>query len=213
MTPIASRHPRTMPPREGLIARALRWARDRRSLAELDGRLLRDVGLTRADVALGVPFTVPSVGLGRCPGTTYASGVRRLGWLNARGWCLKLYAPEACAAGLRSDDLAVAGRAVRAVLAESRPAPVAGFALLVHPADDAAPAGILALTVYWWESADLHRSALLLGDPPRRAPDRAGRLGSAAELDLLARETRAWRATVLEATAPSPAAYLAECCA
>lgn len=168
------------PPREGAIARTLRWARDRRSLAELDGRLLRDVGLTRGDVALGVPFAAPPIASAEHRNPVPASGIRRLGRLDARGWCLKLYAPEGCAAGLRPEDLAVAGRAFRAALAEPRPAPTPGFALLGHPADATVPPGILALTAYWWEGADLHRSALLLGDAPRRAPDRAGRLGSPA---------------------------------
>ncbi|WP_408871504.1 DUF1127 domain-containing protein [Craurococcus roseus] len=57
------REPRTAPAagpaREGPIARALRWAQDRRSLVELDDRLLRDVGLTRGDVTLGTPLASP----------------------------------------------------------------------------------------------------------------------------------------------------------
>ncbi len=56
------------PAREGAVARALRWAEDRRRLAELDGRLLRDVGLTRGDVALGTPFAAPRAGRDRTRG-------------------------------------------------------------------------------------------------------------------------------------------------
>ena len=52
------------PAREGAVARALRWAKDRRRLSELDERLLRDVGLTRGDVVLGTPF-VARAGRGR----------------------------------------------------------------------------------------------------------------------------------------------------
>ncbi|WP_160938537.1 DUF1127 domain-containing protein [Teichococcus coralli] len=41
---------------EGAWARALRWTADRRRLQEMDDRLLRDIGLTRADVAQDLPF-------------------------------------------------------------------------------------------------------------------------------------------------------------
>ncbi|HEX2524881.1 MAG TPA: DUF1127 domain-containing protein [Geminicoccus sp.] len=52
-------------PFEGTFTRAIRWTRDRRTLAELDDRLLRDIGLTRADVARGSPFKAGSTGYGR----------------------------------------------------------------------------------------------------------------------------------------------------
>ena len=39
-----------------LCRRAQRFLTDRRHLMELDARLLSDVGLTREDVARGVPF-------------------------------------------------------------------------------------------------------------------------------------------------------------
>jgi hypothetical protein len=44
------------PGSESVFARACRLLADRRHLAELDPRLLRDVGLTSEDVARGVPF-------------------------------------------------------------------------------------------------------------------------------------------------------------
>lgn len=44
------------PPDESGWARLLRWIEDRQNLAELDDRLLRDVGLTREDVARNTPF-------------------------------------------------------------------------------------------------------------------------------------------------------------
>jgi len=43
-------------PRENAWARAWRWMADRRHLAEMDDRLLRDVGLTREDVRRSLPF-------------------------------------------------------------------------------------------------------------------------------------------------------------
>ena len=59
---------RPSPRQEGWVPRALRWAGDRRHLAELDDRLLRDVGLTRADLAHGTPFApVPPFRAGGCP--------------------------------------------------------------------------------------------------------------------------------------------------
>jgi hypothetical protein len=213
MPSVVSRRLHAKPPREGWVARTLRWARDRRDLAELDDRRLLDLGLTRTDVALGIPFALPKIAATERRNTTRTSGIRRLGWLDLRGWCLKLYSLERCAAGLRPEDLAAAGRAAQAALAEPRPAPVSGFALLGLPAENLIPAATLTLTAYWWEGADLYRSALLLGDPPRRAPNHGGWIGSVAELDLLAREARAWRTAVLEAATPSPAAYLTECCA
>jgi uncharacterized protein YjiS (DUF1127 family) len=48
--------PRTGPAGETELARMLRWHRDRRSLVDLEPRLLRDVGLTAQDVARGKPF-------------------------------------------------------------------------------------------------------------------------------------------------------------
>ena len=44
------------PPDEGVWARALRWIADRSRLAELDDRILRDIGLTPGDVARGTVF-------------------------------------------------------------------------------------------------------------------------------------------------------------
>ncbi|MDJ0389115.1 DUF1127 domain-containing protein [Roseomonas sp. E05] len=46
----------TGPRGEGIWARSLRWIADHRHLREMDERLLRDIGLTRADVARGLPF-------------------------------------------------------------------------------------------------------------------------------------------------------------
>ena len=166
----------------------------------------------RADVAVGIPYALPrTVAIERCD-PTRTSGRRRFGRLDGRGWYLKLYASELCAARLRPEDLAVASRAARAVLAEPRPAPVRALALLGSSAEEAVPAGALALTAYWWEGADLYRVALLLGDPPCGVPERSVRVGSMAEhdlLDLLAREIRAWRRAMLKAAALSLAAYLA----
>lgn len=51
--------PPSGPGGEGRLARALRWSADRDQLAELDGHLLRDVGLTRQDVERGLPFNLP----------------------------------------------------------------------------------------------------------------------------------------------------------
>lgn len=47
---------RSGPAGEGASARALRWLADRRRLAQMDPRLLRDVGLTPQDVRRGTPF-------------------------------------------------------------------------------------------------------------------------------------------------------------
>ncbi|WP_158537350.1 DUF1127 domain-containing protein [Humitalea rosea] len=44
------------PRHETACARAWRWLLDRRHLADMDDRLLRDVGLTRQDVLRGLPF-------------------------------------------------------------------------------------------------------------------------------------------------------------
>ncbi|WBV45430.1 hypothetical protein [Pseudoroseomonas cervicalis] len=44
------------PAGEGALARALRWIADRGHLAELEPRLLRDVGLTPEAVRRGEPF-------------------------------------------------------------------------------------------------------------------------------------------------------------
>jgi len=41
---------------------ALRWMADRRRLGEMDERLLCDIGLTRADLARGLPFRRSSAG-------------------------------------------------------------------------------------------------------------------------------------------------------
>jgi hypothetical protein len=212
MTPNAAPRDHATPLRKGMLARALRWALDRQCHADPGGRLRPEAGFTHDDVALGVLSAAPRATDAEPPSAVHASGIRRLGQLDARSWCLKLYASESCAIRLRPEDLAVAGRAFRAVLAEPRPTPTPGFALL-GPAGPAAPAGTLVLSAYWWEDAELHRSVLLAGNAPCRALDRAERLGSLAELDLLAREARAWRETVLEAFTPSQAAYLAACCA
>lgn len=226
MNPVASdmpgAHPRTAftaaSPREGALARALRWAKDRRNLLDLDERLLRDVGLTRGDVARGLPFAGPANNRARRPAAAPDSDLRRIGRLDARAWRIKLYALRDGATGLRPEDLAAARRAFRAGVAEPRPVPTLGFALLQWPriGEPWAGPGALALTTYWWEGADLHRFPLLLagdGGGPRRAPDLAGRLGCVAEIGLFGRECRAWRDKVLEAAVPSVDAYLAECCA
>jgi uncharacterized protein YjiS (DUF1127 family) len=226
MNPVPSDPPSAYPhtaskvasPREGALARALRWARDRRSLLELDGRLLRDVGLARGDVERGLPFAAPADNRTYRPAAALGSDLRQIGRLDARGWHVKLYAPRDGTAGLRQEDLAAARRAFRAVVAEPRPVPTSGFALLrwLRTGEAWAGPGALTLASYWWEGADLHRSSLLLagdGGGLRRAPDRAGRLGCIAEIGLFARECQAWRDKVLEAAVPSIDAYLAECCA
>ncbi|WP_245624565.1 transposase [Belnapia moabensis] len=113
---------------------------------------------------------------------TRTSRTRRFGRLDARGWCLKLYASELCAARLRPEDLALASRAARAVLAEPRPALVPAVALLGSSAEAAVPAGALTLTAYWWEGADLYcglaplRPALP-GARPQRPSGVDGRAG------------------------------------
>ncbi len=45
------------PPGERFAGRVARWIEDRRQLSEMDEHLLRDVGLTREDVARGIPVT------------------------------------------------------------------------------------------------------------------------------------------------------------
>lgn len=56
------------PAGEGAWARAIRWIEDRRRLAALDERLLRDIGLTPEDVAREVPFRRPGQAAeGRAP--------------------------------------------------------------------------------------------------------------------------------------------------
>ncbi|MDQ1078108.1 hypothetical protein [Pseudoroseomonas cervicalis] len=47
------------PAGEGALARALRWIADREHLAELEPRLLRDVGLTAEELRRGTPFPPP----------------------------------------------------------------------------------------------------------------------------------------------------------
>jgi hypothetical protein len=209
---------RVGPAQEGAFARALRWIEDHRRLAAMDDRLLRDIGLTREDLCRGRPFGLPG---SSCPATptTASAGLSdhrgslvRLGLFQARGWQLKLYAPAVGAAGLCREDLAAAMRAFRAVLAEPRPEPAAGFAMLDSAPDMASGSGSLVLTASWWEGAVLQRASLLLpgNEPPRRLPDHAS---SAAEVLLAARECRAWHHHVLQASHPSFAAYLAEDCA
>lgn len=139
--------------------------------------------------------------------------VRRIGTLAARTWRAKVYAPALDAGGLRPEDLATAERAYRAGIAAPAPAPVvAGFALLRFGAED----GGLALSSYWWEDAELHRAALRLpydDGAPRRREGAAGLVGDVDEILLMAREAAAWRRCVLDASPPSPEAYLEECCA
>ena len=138
--------------------------------------------------------------------------LRLIGALAARTWRAKLYAPVSAAAGLRPEDLAAAGRAWRANIAGPVAAPTAGFALL-RPGREG---GSLVFSPYWWEGAELHRTAMLLpgcGGPPRRQPSAAGRVGDVDVVLLTAREAAAWRRCVLDADAPSLDAYLAECCA
>ncbi|WP_408906541.1 DUF1127 domain-containing protein [Roseomonas sp. E05] len=58
-----ARRPWRPPPRQPLedaMARAVRFAADRRHLAWLDERLLRDVGLDREAVTRGLPFAAPT---------------------------------------------------------------------------------------------------------------------------------------------------------
>ena len=81
------------PTREGPLARALRWIEDRRRLSELDGHLLRDLGLTREDVRCGVPFVplapvrpVPSSPAPAGTASGCREGMARLGTLEAHGW-------------------------------------------------------------------------------------------------------------------------------
>jgi len=146
-----------------------------------------------------------------CLPTPATGALRRIGTLIARGWRAKLYALAMEAAGLRSEDLAAAGRVFRAGIAGPDTAPVAGFALL-RPG---ALPGSLVLSAYWWEGDTLNRTVRLLpgcGGPPRR-PDDAGRVGNIDEVLLIAREAVAWRRYVGEADPPSLDAYLAECCA
>lgn len=47
------------PEGEGALARALRWIADREHLSGLEPRLLRDVGLTEAELRRGTPFPPP----------------------------------------------------------------------------------------------------------------------------------------------------------
>jgi len=60
--PSLTRHDRSPAPRpqgprgESAWARSLRWIADRHRLREMDERLLRDIGLTRAEVSQGLPF-------------------------------------------------------------------------------------------------------------------------------------------------------------
>ncbi len=158
------------PAGESSFARALRWLSDRRSLAEMDEQQLVDLGLTRADIARGMPFggCRPRV-LGPFarpqPTTCLDHGgiLCRIGALEARTWRLKLYAPSS-ERGLRQEDFAAARRAFRAAIAEPQPGPVAGFAILrrPHEAEEPAEAGSLVLTSWWWDGDLLHRSSLLL---------------------------------------------------
>ncbi|HWX49627.1 MAG TPA: hypothetical protein VNZ61_16380 [Roseomonas sp.] len=195
------------PLQEGRWTRILRWLADRQHLREVDSRLLRDVGPTREDVLRGVPFrgTACRPKARACP-----SALIRLGTLQARDWQLKLYAP---AAGLRPEDLAAARRAFRAVLAEPCPEPVSGFAILAIIQDDHLPVGSLALTACRWDGELLRRSTLLIpvaGAPVHRIPDHGLGLG---ELQLAARECRAWQRHGARTSPPALAAYLAEDCA
>ncbi len=132
----------------------LRWLANRRDLRELDGRLLRDVGLTHEDVRRGVPFKAAA---------PQQIGLIRLGTLEVRDWQIKLYAPVAEAAGLRPEDLAAARRAFSAVLAELSREPVAGFAVLSGIHETHLPAGSLALTVCQWDGLELRRCAVFPG--------------------------------------------------
>ncbi|MDN3562913.1 DUF1127 domain-containing protein [Paeniroseomonas aquatica] len=54
------RWPAPRQPTETALAQAARYARDRRYLARLDDRLLRDVGLDRGALEDGTPFRQPS---------------------------------------------------------------------------------------------------------------------------------------------------------
>jgi len=209
------------PAGESAFARLLRWLGDRRDLAEMDEQQLVDIGLTRADVARGMPFggcrprVLGSFARPR-PMTCLDHGglLRRIGALEARTWRLKLYAPSS-ERGLRQEDFAAARRAFRAAIAEPQPSPVAGFAILrrPHEVEEPAEAGSLVLTSWWWDGDLLHRSSLLL--PITNAPRRlhSGWTSTVAEIRLAANECRAWQHLVSGARRPDPLAYLAQDCA
>jgi uncharacterized protein YjiS (DUF1127 family) len=106
---MAARHPAAGPGREGPLARLLRRAEDHANLAELDDHRLRDLGLTRTDVALGVPFRragkaappamVPPHDM-RAP---VQAGPRCIGIPGAWAWRWKHHAPAAESPGLVPD--------------------------------------------------------------------------------------------------------------
>ncbi len=207
--------------REGPWARALREIEDRRNLTEMDDHLLGDIGLTRGDVARGLPFKraepqcLPNAALSMNTEAASPAGLCRIATLSAREWRLKLYAPAAERAGLRAEDVALASRAVRAVVAEPRPIAMSGFATLRLSLEGGEEyvAGTLILTAWWWESAALHRLGLLLpadGGAPRRA---AGCVSDRLEVLLMTAECAAWHRFVLGAASPRLSAYLAEDCA
>jgi len=56
---VLRRWPPPRQPEESLVAKAARYAADRRRLAALDDRLLLDVGLDRHAVQIGLPFQDP----------------------------------------------------------------------------------------------------------------------------------------------------------
>ncbi len=211
----------TGPCRENVWARALRWIADHCHMTETDDHVRCDAGLAREDVARGVPFgryeafrrtqsSLPA----RVIGLEYSAGMRRIGTLDARDWRLKLYVPAVADSSLRPEDKAAAARAFRAVVAEPRAASVSGFATLrmLHSAEMPMPAGMLALTTWWWEGAILHRLGLLLpvgGGPVRRAHES---MSDVPEILLVASECRAWQHLVLDAEHPDLAAYFAKDC-
>lgn len=126
----------------------------------------------------------------------------RIGAVTAETWTLFL---AVAAAAVLSPGPAMRGtpRCVGALAAR-------GWRAKLHaPAPDA---GGLAFSAFWREGEAPHRIVLPppgYGDPPRRVPAGAGRIGRVDEPVPMAREAAARRRWVVDVDSPSPDAHLA----
>lgn len=176
----------------------LRHRAARNALAEMDDHRLDDLGLRRGDLERGV-ICRSAMPHGR-------PDFLRRSALTVRGWAIKLYVPTHDDIALRSEDYALAGRAVAATIAE----PGAAYGLAILRRSDAV--GTLGLACWCWEGDCLHATGLDL--PADGTRHRAGTTELHGEvIALLAREWAAWRRHVLEPGRPDHAAYMREDCA